>query len=1505
AYSAAVVDGASAVSSSSQIDGWDLRFGAYNGATVTWASLSKLQCDGAQWITIDGTSKLTVNGWGGGNLGQNGQSRSIEISIASQEGLVFAVDLSSGYDYGLAFNYRFAGSGSVSYQALGIASHVIKQADVTLSGSATPSVMSKTLVSFTSTTKTFTADAEIKVYASDGETLATTASLASVASGATTLTAASGVGACELVQTATGVVLYYVDGDEADIATATYKPSINVNFTSGDAPLTTAADVGLSGYAVPGTAWNNLAVANNATLTTVNAVDATGAATTVAGASVTITGTRGAYSCGSLSPATDLRHGYIDENAGNPTPTVTVEGIPYGYYRVIVYAATDAANYPFGYVSVNGTDYTYVDGELQTGTTSWGASGAHNTAEAIAEGVNTLVSDVTSGSTLTVVGHRVDGTARGCIAAIQIVEVAVSDSDLIINVSGDKTYAVDEAKSYDNVYVIGSGTLTFSGEAKITAGVLDIDRAAMVNMDASRLEPTAVTGSGAAVYSGSLPPTTLGWTDADKWNGTLWLKSVAVKGTTMQPNSLGNANSKVKFSGVTGWLEAPVVYVPEIVLENDAYDFALQLNNGNSPQNYNSNQNRVTTIGKLSGSGLLANSESGSAWPVVIVRDASGFTGSINTGTAGTSLQVGFVADGETIPESDYFTCFNTNRRSIYVSPSSSVTIASGATWTATNCVVHGTLDVQGTATFSGVAKGDGTIVYSGSLPATTMGWTDSAAWTGTLWLKNITHSGNTSGDGRNFNPKNFGNSLSTVRLTGVRCYFPNGAVTCDAKVELVDDGSTAALEVDNGYSSATYTFAELAGTGTLKGTGTGGAVHYIRVLKWSSFTGNIDMETRTVLFTTNTANSGTPWGSATTYTKGDGTIYIDAEETAVVQASGTTWKAKRFVVEGTLEANGTLATNATVTAAAAGTGKVVFTGRAPTPAGDAWWKNSIWQGTVKIADVSNMVGSGSGTVLDFNSYGNEGSCLELSNVTGWVPSGYNCTVPLKISGLTINNGSSNTTTTFSKVTGEGDLTFNFGGSNYKLVIGVLTNFTGTIYSYYASNPVQIETLELPETPESGTLLVKVGGSSYNYVTLTSVKIGQETLPAASVVKLQDGDDGYGFYFTASQLSYEIDEDTVITELEGWADDAVASIRVTGSCALTIPEGTSIGALNLTLDDGVTLSFANSGTVTLLTATGANGTLRFTSDFEIPAGFMGDATVEVADGVTLTAPYVNISSDGTTSDYAGAFTGGEGATIAMPLALSGHGDITSYENLNSLLKLNDPEGWKGTLVLSGEVGRFALKQFGNTNSTVRVDGLASDVAPWSYGADMHVVKTLEIGDGGWTLKASDYTGDQIVVPAELTGAGTLTVNATGGARIFFTGDISAFAGAVAIGSSAAVQVQFIDRADAEATTDPTTLDGCVDYAANTVAVAKGATVSIAKAWTLPNGWTGAGRIVFAAPYLVNKAVADSWTGTVELAAVAPNAQTAVWLDRMANANSVAVLHGIQPQTTNRTDEAQT
>ena len=1003
AYSAAVVDGASAVSSSSQIDGWDLRFGAYNGATVTWANLSKLQCDGAQWITVDGTSKLTVNGWGGGNLGQSGQSRSVEISVASQEGLVFAVDLSSGNDYGLAFNYRFAGSGSVSYQALGIASHVIKQADVTLSGSATPSVMSKTLVSFTSTTKTFTADAEIKVYASDGETLATTANLATVnTAGATTLTAASGVGACELVQTSTGIVLYYVDGDEADIATATYKPSINVNFTSGDAPLTTAADVGLSGYAVPGTAWNNLAVANNATLTTVNAVDATGASSTVSGASVTITGTRGAYSCGSLSPATDLRHGYIDESAGNPTPTVTVEGIPYGYYRVIVYAATDAANYPFGYVSVNGTDYTYVDGELQTGTTSWGASGAYYTAEAIAEGVNTLVSDVTSGSTLTVVGHRIDGTARGCIAAIQIVEVAVGDSDLIINVSGDTTYAVDEAKSYDNVYVIGSGTLTFSGEAKITADVLDIDRAATVNMDASRLDASAVTGSGAAVYSGSLPPTTLGWTDADAWNGTLWLKSVAV--SELDTTSYGNESSVLRFTGVTGYLQRAKALSVPIELVDDGSTVAFAYNNGWSQS--------VVSIAEIRGTGTLSTSGSGNA-QTIYIANADKFTGTLNL----TSQKV-FIGG-----EAPTGTTNNGNGR---LTVAGSATVPSGITWTANGgFAVSGELYVNGAlATSSGTVSGSGLVAFDGSLPATSLGWTDSAAWTGTLWLKNITHNGTSSGDGRNFNPKNYGNSLSTVRLTGVLCYFPSGAVTCDAKVELVDDGSTVALEVDNGSGGATYTFAELAGTGTLKGTGAGGAnansIHYIRVLKWSSFTGNIDMVTRTVLFTTNTADSGTPWGSATTYTKGDGTIYIDAEETAVVQASGATWKAKRFVVEGTLEANGTLATNGTVTAAAAGTGTVVFTGRAPTPAGDAWWKNSLWQGTVKIADVSNMVGSGSGTVLDFNSYGNTGSFLEPSNVTGWVSSGYNCTVPLKISGLTINNGYSNTTTTFSKVTARG-----------------------------------------------------------------------------------------------------------------------------------------------------------------------------------------------------------------------------------------------------------------------------------------------------------------------------------------------------------------------------------------------------------------------------------------------------------------------------------------------------
>ena len=478
------------------IEGWTFNIGLFNGANLTIGTLNKWQ--GGCSVRVGSGSKLTISAMGSGNT-----ENSINFYVAANEGIAYSDDYAKNGD----FNYYFAGEGSVAYEGLTGGSHAIKSADVTLSG--TKELKNKKLVSFTSTDKTFTADADIKV--KDGDNVLKIVYLASVTADATTLTADSDVGTCELVQTSTGIDLYWVDGDPAALPAPTvYKPSININFTHSGNGLTTQADVGLTDYEVPGTSWNNFA-GSNGTYGEVKAVaDSTGSASVMSGVSVTVSGTRGSWAT-SLPSSSNPLAGYIDENAGNPAPTVTVTGIPYYKYRVLVYHSTDTANISFGYDTINGTNYTYVEDALSEGTTAWGNSGPDGSADAIAGGGNVLVTEAISGSTLTVVGHRAggDSSARGCIAAIQIIEVKadVGENDLEIAVDGEREYTVtaEDAEKTGTVYLTGSGTLTLAGENKISATTINVGDLVTLVVDADRLDGTTFTGGGTVVFDGTLP----------------------------------------------------------------------------------------------------------------------------------------------------------------------------------------------------------------------------------------------------------------------------------------------------------------------------------------------------------------------------------------------------------------------------------------------------------------------------------------------------------------------------------------------------------------------------------------------------------------------------------------------------------------------------------------------------------------------------------------------------------------------------------------------------------------------------------------------------------------------------------------------------------------------------------------------------------------------------------------------------------------------------------------
>ncbi len=865
------------INASMSVEGWNLRMGLYNGATVTMNSFVKYQGDTTMWMTVDEKSQLTVGGFGGGNI-TDGQV--IKLSVAKANGITWNVGLTSG-NANNTFEYYLKGAGSVSYQAVSAANHKIKMADVTLSGNE-KSVQSKTLVSFTSSTPTFTADAAIKVKNSSDEVVRTV-NLSSVNStGTTTLTTDNAVGTCELVQTSTGILLFWVDGDPSDIKE--YKPSININFTNGAGNgLTTSDDVGLSGYDVPGTSWNNYVVANS-TFSTVNAIDSTGTASVMPGVNVTISNVSGSWSCSGLTASSDIRQSYIDESANYTTPTVTVSGIPYYKYRVIVYHSTDTAGVPFGYDTINGTNYTYVNDALAEGTTAWGNSGAKDSANAISEGGNVLMTGELSGSTLTVVGHRAGGAsnARGCIAAIQIIEVKpeAGEGDLIIEVSGATTYTVNEAKTLSGtVYVIGQGTLTLDGSAKISSATIDVSPGVTMNVNADRLDGTTFTGAGTVVYDGTAPVEGKGWANSG-WSGTVWIKNQTV--SAFEGTKYGNAGSTVRFTGVTGYLQTSSwngsTYVHTVPLElvDEGNTIAFTYDNG-----WAGNLVKVNT---LKGTGTLATGSSGGAGEHIYIVDASGFTGAFN-------LSGKYVYVGGSQP--DYSASANPNGK-LEIRSGVTMTVPSGKTWTANGgFVVNGTLNVDGTLASSHTTKavsGAGTVVFTGRAPTVSGdAWWKNADWTGTVQVKDVTNMVGDSRTGVWLKFNDYGNSGSVVELNNVTGWLETG-YTCTVPLKV-----TGTLYLNNGGSGKASAFkvGTLLGSGAISGDGSATTVVFNVTDDWSGFTGTIGLNNKCVVF-----------GETIPDTLTAGTIYVS--EGAVVtpqQTSGTWWAVGGIKVDGELRA--------------------------------------------------------------------------------------------------------------------------------------------------------------------------------------------------------------------------------------------------------------------------------------------------------------------------------------------------------------------------------------------------------------------------------------------------------------------------------------------------------------------------------------------------------------------------------------------------------------------------
>lgn len=1383
-FDSALVTG-KVVSTETAIDGWTLRVGAYNGARVTWSGgITKIQAGTTGcWLTADETSVIIIDSFAGNQL-EGSDSLPLKLSSAKDGGITWVGGITNATNTTLPFWYYLKGSGTVGYNGdITVANaQVIKMADITLSG--TSQVASKTLVTFGSgTTKTFSADATIKRLASLGEDLSDDAHLATITSGATTLTTADAVGTCELVQTSTAIVLYWVDGDPADLAPTVYKPSISVNFTSGTS-LSTLADVGIGDYAIPGTSWNNL-IGDNGSLTTVNGVDSTGASSTISGAKVTISGTRGYWTKGGLSAASDLRQAYIDDADGNATPTIVVEGIPYYSYKLVLYFSNDTDGRQFGHLTINGANYKWdsTNSEIVTcdGTASdvWGSSSS----TAYTEGGNYLVfpaMDNPDGK-LTIVGHRWSGTQRMGVAAIQIVEVKpdAGENDLVIEVDGDTVYPVNEAKDLSGtVYITGFGTLTLAGEAKISADTINVGPSVTLNVNSDRLDADTFTGSGTVVYDGVVPPTGKGWTDST-WIGTVWLKNKTgitgndVVATSVKPNSLGNANSKVKFSGVSGWLEAPVEYNPEIVLENAGYDYALKLTNGNSPNS--TETNRCTVVKKLSGSGTLCCGGTSAAVPTLKVYDASGFTGSINTvnadDAAKTGLVVVFCDEGMELPNSLVNLFINSGlKRTVYVASGKTVTLDSAATWTAaTGFVVEGTLNANGTlaSSASAAVTGAGTVVFNGKLPSPTGDtWWKNSAWDGTVQIKGLTgFVGSSEFTGSVLMVNDYGNADSILELNGCTGWMPYGFVEGD-NVCTVPLKITGTLTINNGISNSKFTINKLLGNGTIY-TDNNTATTTIQVLDSTEFTGRVQLNKKRVVF-----------GETVPASYVIGQIYVGAGQTLTVPNSNVAWYGTGGItVDGELRAaalsnfgggttitttdngvltltstgNGTEGETDTDYARITGTGSLKYEGTGwralstnnfPTAmtlvneqAGDILLSRAITYTIGSLAGSKNFQGnysSGSrylniiqgkdtewsGNVINDNSARLAGFTIDAASTGTLTYSGTGVlAVPLTINGGAVNiTGNWKGNTTVASMIGgtgtlTGDLTFS-DGATFK-AFGTDSDglaVSGTI-TYPGTGTV---TVDFAEVPTADTVLLSASGLDASKFTLAS------GVPGGSLAVEND------------KLMYKSPFVTITVPAVA---NATASVTVGGEPVPPITEG------------GNSYYVIEGSAVTVTYSANDGYELSGTATYTIESAAEG-STITITD--TQTAAYVATLYTATTTKYTtlqAAVTAAADARNSKLVLLasteSESATIPAVDSAKFYVVTNVYEC--GTI--NYPAGDYIVA---TTSETIDISGVGEDLAATVYSATKAAV-AVTVSGGERTL----YDGSSIVIAVSTASAGGL------------------------------------------------------------------------------------------------------------------------------------------------------
>lgn len=215
---------------------------------------------------------------------------------------------------------------------------------------------------------------------------------------------------------------------------------ISLNFGSNQQNATMAdqadgvMDGSLAGDSIPANSWNDYS-ANSATDLAVTTEWDGAAKQTLTGVTVSYQGRGGNYRPSNKSTTSLFMNGYIDDNY-NSAVSITVSGIPYATYDVIVYYQGDNGSHKFTSLGLNGKYYTYSEEALKVqecvgeNGSYWGTSNVASPSI----GGNALRVDGITGANLSITPwHSTEGNVnsysrRSTIAAVQIIESRIGST---------------------------------------------------------------------------------------------------------------------------------------------------------------------------------------------------------------------------------------------------------------------------------------------------------------------------------------------------------------------------------------------------------------------------------------------------------------------------------------------------------------------------------------------------------------------------------------------------------------------------------------------------------------------------------------------------------------------------------------------------------------------------------------------------------------------------------------------------------------------------------------------------------------------------------------------------------------------------------------------------------------------------------------------------------------------------------------------------------------------